>query len=189
MRYFYHFWLQKTIDSNLLYDFFYDNFQNSDFRFRMTTKRNGCLDTERNIAVELEGVIPILSNDLGTGIVFVASPIDNDVAHRAIMKARSLGNGLYFLAEVLILMLAERDYALVPVLRSQLDEVPHELVKTADMFLKCGLNASDAADKLYIHRNTFNYRLSKFISLTGLDIRDYWTSQYYMILSRISSSK
>lgn len=189
MRYYYHFWLQKTIDATQLYDFLTESFPDNDFRLRMSTKRNGCIDSEKNIAVELESIVPILANDLGTGIVFVVAPVDNDIAHRAIMKARGLGSGIYWLAEVIVLMLAERDYAMVPPLRCQLEEIPHELIQTADMFLKCGLNASAAAEKLYIHRNTFNYRLAKFIDLTGLDIRDYWTSQYYMIISRIYASK
>ncbi|HBB05327.1 MAG TPA: hypothetical protein DCZ41_01870, partial [Firmicutes bacterium] len=29
------------------------------------------------------------------------------------------------------------------------------------------------AETLYIHRNTFNYRLNAFIEKTGLDIREY----------------
>jgi hypothetical protein len=34
--------------------------------------------------------------------------------------------------------------------------------------LRCGLNASLAAETLIIHRNTFNYRLAQFIDKTGL---------------------
>ena len=44
---------------------------------------------------------------------------------------------------------------------------------TAGTYLRCGLDASLAANKLIVHRNTFNYRLNAFIARTGLDIRDY----------------
>ena len=33
------------------------------------------------------------------------------------------------------------------------------------------------AQKLYLHRNTVNYRLQKFIEQSGLDIRDYHNAQ------------
>jgi hypothetical protein len=46
-----------------------------------------------------------------------------------------------------------------------------ELIYTLDCFLKANLNISEAAAKLFIHRNTLLYRLSKIEKLTGLDPR------------------
>jgi carbohydrate diacid regulator len=57
------------------------------------------------------------------------------------------------------------------------------------MFIHCGLNAIKTANKLYIHRNTFNYRLHKFIALTGLDIRDYRHALYFELASRLLKTK
>jgi DNA-binding PucR family transcriptional regulator len=58
------------------------------------------------------------------------------------------------------------DYSSIPLLNAEFKEVPHELLLTAGTFLRCGLNASLAAETLIIHRNTFNYRLAQFIDLT-----------------------
>jgi DNA-binding PucR family transcriptional regulator len=52
---------------------------------------------------------------------------------------------------------------------------------TAKAFIDAGLNATRAAVKLYVHRNTFNYRLDKFIEQTGLDIRDYHHAFYFKL--------
>lgn len=46
-------------------------------------------------------------------------------------------------------------------------------MQTGLTFILSGLNATLAAKRLYIHRNTFNYRLNKFIEQTSLDIRDF----------------
>ena len=54
-----------------------------------------------------------------------------------------------------------------------MSSLKRELMETSSAYLKSDLNASLASSSLYIHRNTFNYRLQKFIDVTGLDIRNY----------------
>lgn len=44
-----------------------------------------------------------------------------------------------------------------------------ELVRTLGAFLGSGCNATRAADSLYIHRNTMNYRMKLISDITGLD--------------------
>ncbi|WP_409304517.1 PucR family transcriptional regulator [Peribacillus sp. SCS-155] len=48
-----------------------------------------------------------------------------------------------------------------------------ELVGTVKMYIECNSNASMAAKKLYIHRNSLQYRIDKFIEKTNLDIRTF----------------
>ncbi|SHK07620.1 PucR C-terminal helix-turn-helix domain-containing protein [Clostridium cavendishii DSM 21758] len=48
-----------------------------------------------------------------------------------------------------------------------------EAVLTVEEFVACGLNISEAAKKLYIHRNTLIYRLDKIEKDTGYDIRNF----------------
>lgn len=54
-----------------------------------------------------------------------------------------------------------------PLLRDQ------QLYKTVREFLASGLNLTDAAEKLHIHRNTLIYRLDKTKKLIGLDPRHF----------------
>lgn len=44
-----------------------------------------------------------------------------------------------------------------------------ELIKTLQVYLNCNLNANETANRLNIHRNTLNYRLSKIYKITGKD--------------------
>jgi DNA-binding PucR family transcriptional regulator len=46
-----------------------------------------------------------------------------------------------------------------------------ELMSTFDAFLNNGMNISETARILYMHRNTLMYRLNKLKKMTGLDIK------------------
>ncbi|MBD5632471.1 MAG: PucR family transcriptional regulator [Clostridia bacterium] len=47
------------------------------------------------------------------------------------------------------------------------------MMLTIDTFLDSGMNVSETARKLYMHRNTLMYRLASVRRKTGLDIRNF----------------
>jgi len=47
-----------------------------------------------------------------------------------------------------------------------------DLVKTLKVYLDAGANASEAADRLFLHRNSMLYRLSRVEKLTGLNLKN-----------------
>jgi hypothetical protein len=49
-----------------------------------------------------------------------------------------------------------------------------EMYSTIKVFLENNLNASMTAKKLYIHRNTLQYRLEKFTEKTGIGLKDFY---------------
>ncbi|MCG3088072.1 PucR family transcriptional regulator [Sporosarcina cyprini] len=74
------------------------------------------------------------------------------------------------------LLIQELPNHLHTVLRSQVvDPISHdtELLKTVRTFFENGFNASVTAEKLHIHRNTLQYRLSKFQEKTGIAVRNF----------------
>ena len=46
------------------------------------------------------------------------------------------------------------------------------LVRTLRVYLTAGANASEAADRLFLHRNSMLYRLARIQKLTGLDLKE-----------------
>ncbi|MFL0248642.1 PucR family transcriptional regulator [Candidatus Clostridium stratigraminis] len=56
-----------------------------------------------------------------------------------------------------------------------------ELINTIEEFINCGLNISDAARRLYVHRNTLIYRLDKITKETGFDIRNFKEATVFII--------
>jgi DNA-binding PucR family transcriptional regulator len=49
-----------------------------------------------------------------------------------------------------------------------------EMFSTIKLFLENNLNASMTAKKLYIHRNTLQYRIDKFTEKTGIGLKDFY---------------
>jgi DNA-binding PucR family transcriptional regulator len=47
-----------------------------------------------------------------------------------------------------------------------------DLVRTLRTYFAAGTNASEAADRLFLHRNSMLYRLERIQKLIGLDLKD-----------------
>lgn len=66
---------------------------------------------------------------------------------------------------------------LTQMLNQVISEVFHddpEMFSTIKVFLENNLNASVTAKKLYIHRNTLQYRIDKFVEKTGIGLKDFY---------------
>lgn len=57
----------------------------------------------------------------------------------------------------------------------------YELLSTIEEFINCGLNISEAAKVLFVHRNTLIYRLDKIKKETGFDIRNFKEATLFII--------
>lgn len=57
-----------------------------------------------------------------------------------------------------------------------------DTMSTVDAFLKNGMNVSETARVLYMHRNTLIYRLNKISNETGLDLRKFDMAVTFEIL-------
>lgn len=47
-----------------------------------------------------------------------------------------------------------------------------DLLRTLRVYFAANANTSEAADRLYLHRNSLPYRLTRVENLTGLDLKD-----------------
>ena len=47
-----------------------------------------------------------------------------------------------------------------------------DLVRTLRAYFAAGANVSEAADRMFLHRNSMLYRLERIQKLTGLDLKD-----------------
>ena len=61
--------------------------------------------------------------------------------------------------------------ALVEPLLAYDQERESDLVRTLRVYLAAGANAGEAADRLFLYRNTILYRLARVEKLTGLDLK------------------
>ena len=75
------------------------------------------------------------------------------------------------LADLVLQTMLEGNRSFVRYIAEEFQAIPRHLMQTAATLISCDMKATNASKKLYIHRNTFAYRLNQFIELTGLDIR------------------
>ncbi|MBM7571436.1 PucR family transcriptional regulator [Aquibacillus albus] len=75
------------------------------------------------------------------------------------------------------------------ILRDTVNE--EDLLQTIRIFLECNSNATFAAKKLYMHRNSLQYRVDKFIEKTGIDVKQFEgaLSVYLTLLLKQNSEK
>ncbi|WP_181349259.1 CdaR family transcriptional regulator [Thalassobacillus sp. CUG 92003] len=64
-----------------------------------------------------------------------------------------------------------RTYIIKTVLGPVSDDT--ELLQTIKAFIQCNFNTTLAAKELYMHRNSLQYRIDKFIEKTGIDVRQF----------------
>ena len=58
-----------------------------------------------------------------------------------------------------------------------------ELLRSIQVFLECNSNVSLAAKELYMHRNSLQYRIDKFIERTNIDVKQFENAlSVYLIL-------
>ena len=68
-------------------------------------------------------------------------------------------------------------------------KLDNEMIRTIEVFFRCGLNLSDAAKELYIHRNTLIYRLDKIEKYTAYDIRNFNSAVLFKVVFFIWKEK
>ena len=64
-----------------------------------------------------------------------------------------------------------------------------DLMLTADCFFANGMNVSETARKLYMHRNTLIYRLNKIQKTCGIDLRNFEMAVTFQILRVLYEQK
>ena len=110
----------------------------------------------------------------------------NEISRGALQYAFENMQGFNYLSDIILEQMLVSFSKIKQLMADEFKRVPHELILTASAYLRAGLNAKVASEMLYIHRNTFNYRLAKFIELTNLDIRDYWNAFYFNVFLRLN---
>jgi len=156
-----------------------DSFYVGNYEIEYLTNTSGYIIASHEFALLFAEVLPTISSDLGTKLVFVCAHDLTDVSKSALNYCYQNMQGFNYLSDVVLEQLFTNLNETKKSIINEFCLVPRELILTAQAYLKAGLNAKAASEMLYIHRNTFNYRLTKFIDITNLDIRDYWNAFYF----------
>ncbi|WP_101843397.1 CdaR family transcriptional regulator [Halobacillus sp. Marseille-P3879] len=137
--------------------------------------------------VSLDSVVEVLMSDFYTKIDFYVSEDIEDLSHAprhytwaercfSLAKKYQLGQVVSFndvIPYVFVHSLPPEDlYALNRLMLAGVEE-DRDLLRTIKVFLESGSNASLAAKLLFMHRNSLQYRVDKFVEKTGVDIKQF----------------
>lgn len=89
------------------------------------------------------------------------------------------------ISDLVFIELCTNNQEVITVLKKTFMSIEEHLIFTAQAYLHHNFNSVKAAKTIYVHRNTFHYRLQQFIELSGVDIRDYRNAllfDYYLKL-------
>ena len=142
-----------------------------------------------DLAVDLYSFLSLISSDYNTSLLVFVSPKNDAIAHLFLAETPINQPGLYRLSELLLAAIVNHNEKITVAVSKAFKDLPYQLFQTADIYIQCGLNGQLASQKLYLHRNTFNYRLNQFVELTGIDIREYWNAQYFALIRKTLRNK
>lgn len=160
------------------------------FDIEYVSERKGVITSDSSFYVYLDALLLPIHDDLDVNLTILACHKDGPLEEKCLNEALSFfPNMARFLSDLLMKELSFGNYTSLPLLSEEFKDVPHDVLLTAGTYLRTGLDASQAAEQLFIHRNTFNYRLNRFIDITGLDIRDYHNALLLELFFQLGSLK
>ncbi|MDY5441730.1 MAG: helix-turn-helix domain-containing protein [Candidatus Enteromonas sp.] len=134
---------------------------------------------DSSLFAELGSQLSLMREDLGTSFSFLISHECTGLEKKLLEEAFSyFPNQALFPTDVILREMSFGDYSSYPLIKEKFKKVPSDLMLTAGTYLRCGLDAQLASKCLFVHRNTFLYRMNRFLEITGLDIRDYHNALY-----------
>lgn len=176
---------RKVIQEEFFIDVIAMNYY-EEYELKFLSEKQGYIFADTAFLKVIENLISLISVDLDMPICVLVSYAFNDITKKALTLCMEK-TGVFHLSDLLIDLLNENNKALNRVIYQEFHRVNRDILLTAQAYLQNGQNALAAASRLYLHRNTFTYRLNKFIEETGLDIRDYHNSVFFLIAMRISN--
>jgi hypothetical protein len=90
-------------------------------------------------------------------------------------------NEITYLADIILLEAYNQKHDLLLALHQKLTKISHENIISAKVFLESGCNALLASEALYVHRNTFTYRMNKFMDQSNMDLRDFHCARLFQL--------
>lgn len=123
--------------------------------------------------IQLKLTLETFQEDLQDLLICVEGFDNKLIMNCALDLARIHSLGTYTdVAELLIDSVMFMDNQLLSFLNDLFMSLKPELIETAKMYLWAGSNAKLAAEALYLHRNTFNYRMKKFEEKSAINLTE-----------------
>lgn len=148
------------------------------------------VDVSETQRIQFKLSLSSFESDLGSNVCSISGIKDDDLMLVALDCATRYAIGrMIDLSDILLMSIWNKDTTLIHATSLKLKDVSPEIIDTLKMYFNTSYNAVLAAEQLYLHRNTFNYRLKKFVNCTNMDVRNphiaQFLYQYFILLERL----
>ncbi len=127
--------------------------------------------------IDLELFRDLIIQDSNQNIVMIIEPYleENFVLNDDITSfIKELKSGVYYFEDIITYAVVKNKEQLKKKIKKYItDNVKNEVLHTTLEFIKNNMNSSSTSKKLYMHRNTLNYRIDSFIELTQVNVRTF----------------
>lgn len=131
--------------------------------------------------VTLKHCLEAINSDLQDELTIVVVPkYDSEIEQIVKLNKRT---GLYYFIEELNKIISN-DKSIVDKLLSFKEDISEDILDTVKVYIEQDMSINKTSRVLFTHRNTINYRITRFIEQTGIDIRLSINGYYvYMLIT------
>lgn len=149
-------------------------------------EKSGYIIEDKSFYSSLNTFVESFKVELGFDVFILMAHEINSVSRYTLNTLfSSFKNKVISLYQGAIYLIAHRDSKIASLIKDEFKYVDKELIDTVYAYINNDLNALVTSMALFIHRNTFNYRLERFVSLTHLDVRDFFNASYFLLFFNI----
>lgn len=119
----------------------------------------------------------LIQDDFNSDLIMFIEPYQEDGFSLGVKIKEFLKNmksGVYFFEDIIPYVVLQQNEALKNDIRDYIhSKVNSDVVHTVREFISNNMNSSSSAKKLFMHRNTLNYRVDNFIETTHINVKTF----------------
>jgi hypothetical protein len=133
------------------------------------------IDINDTVELPLEELHDLLVTDFEMRFTLIHHPEQASAIAAGILKEGILvlQNGTLSLEEALFELFRTKAQLLNPIKKRLFEKLSQNDLVTLKAFGNANMKASNAAKRLFIHRNTMQYRLDHILEVTGIDVKTF----------------
>ena len=126
---------------------------------------------------DLETLRELIIQDLNQDVTLFIEPyIEGDFILKGNIHCfiKELPSGVYYFEDIITYIVVKNKEPLKKkIIKYIADKVSSEVIHTVREFISNNMNSSSTSKKLFMHRNTLNYRVDNFIELTNINVKTF----------------
>ena len=127
--------------------------------------------------IDLVAFQELIQDDFGGEVAIFIEPYQEEafkLGNNIKAFIPELPYGVYFFEDVITYTVLKNNLDLrIQIIEYITDKTNKEVIHTVREFIENNMNSSLSAKKLYMHRNTLNYRIDNFIEATNINVKTF----------------